>query len=318
MKKKRKIAIAFACLCFAIALTGRQGYAQQDPLYTQYMDNMLIVNPGYAGSQELGSAMVVARSQWLSIDGAPETRTFALTSPLKGKRVGLGFSVMSDRIGPLRQNWINLDYSYFLQISENYRLGLGLKGGISFYRANLSDLTTIDPNDPVLDQDIYANFLPNVGVGFYLYSDKNYLGFSVPHLIENNITHDGVSTNHYGKERMHLYLIGGHRFDLDPDFQLKTSALVKAVQGAPVSFDITALLGFREKVWLGAMYRFDVAFGGIVQFQPFSNFTIGYSYDHTFNEIQGFQNGSHEIMLRYHFDLFGSRKQKPSAADAGL
>ena len=180
---------------------------------------------------------------------------------------------------------------------------MGIKGGVSFYRANLTDLVTIDP-DPIFDNDIYENFLPNVGIGFYLFSDKTYVGISVPKLIENKITREDVSTEYVNTQKLHLYITGGHQFDLNEDFQLKPSALLKWVQNAPVSFDVNALFGFRETFWVGAMYRLDAAYGVIAQFKPVPKMTIGYSYDITISELNGFDKGSHEIMFSYDLDFF--------------
>ena len=293
----------FIVLVFTILMQSEQTLAQQDPLYTQYMDNLLVINPGYAGSKNIGNALVVARSQWVSFDGAPATRSFAYNTPVEKKNVGIGFSLLSDRVGPMKQTGVYVDYSYFLKVSENYKLGMGLKAGVSFFRANLTDLVTIDP-DPIFDNDIYENFLPNIGVGFFLYSENTYFGLSVPRLIENRITREEVSTEYVNKQQIHLYLVAGHLFKLSDDFQLKPSGMMKWVRNAPVSFDATALFGFKEKFWLGGMYRFDAAYGIITQFNPIPALTIGYSFDITLSELGGYQSGSHEIMLSYNFDLF--------------
>lgn len=294
----------FILIVLAILVQANRAGAQQDPLYTQYMDNLLVVNPGYAGAKGTGNVVALARSQWVSFSGAPATRSLAFSTPIEKKNVGIGFSVLSDKIGPIKQTGVYIDYSYFLQVSEKFRLGMGLKGGVSFFRANLTDLITINPNDPIFDNDIYENFLPNVGVGFYLFSDKTYLGLSVPRLIENRITREDVNTEYVNKQQIHLYLLGGHQFDLSEDFQIKASGLMKWVHGAPISADVTALFGFKEKFWLGAMSRFDAAYGFIAQFKPIPALTIGYSYDITITELSGYQSGSHEILLSYDLNIF--------------
>lgn len=287
-------------------VSNRQTFAQQDPLYTQYMDNLLVINPGFAGTKGIGNLLLVARNQWVSFDGAPATRSLAYNTAVDNKNIGFGMSFLSDRVGPMKQTGFYVDYSYHLQLTSNLKLGMGLKGGVSFYRANLTDLVTIDP-DPIFDNDIYENFLPNVGVGFFLFSDDTYFGLSVPRLIENKITRETISTEYINKQQLHLYFVGGHQFDLSEDFQLKTSGLFKWVRNAPVSFDVTAMAGFREKFWIGGMYRFDAAYGIITQFKALPSLTIGYSYDVTITELNGYQNGSHEIMLSYNFGLFSGR-----------
>ncbi len=299
LKKIIRLVVTIAALLASV----KHSSAQQDPLYTQYMDNLLIVNPGYAGSKADGVALLVARNQWVAFKGAPETRSFSYNAPTKSGKIGLGFSLLSDKIGPLKQTGVYFDYSYFLRLSDKYRIGLGLKAGVSFYRANLTDLITITP-DPIFDRDIFKNFLPNVGVGFYMFSDDTYFGLSVPRIIENEITRESVNTQYIDKQKIHVYSVAGHKFNPSENFQLKTYGMMKWVKHAPISFDITALAGFKERFWVGGMYRFGAAYGFIAQFKPFDKLVVGYSYDITINELGGYQSGSHEIMLAYNFNLF--------------
>ncbi|WP_347839184.1 type IX secretion system membrane protein PorP/SprF [uncultured Draconibacterium sp.] len=297
---------AYINLLFVILLQSSNASAQQDPMYTQYMDNLLVINPGFAGSKDVGNALLVARSQWVAFDGAPSTRSFAYNSSIEDKNVGFGFSVLSDKIGPLSQTGVYADYSYFIRVTEDFKLGLGLKGGVSFYRASLTDLATIDP-DPIFDNDIYENFLPNGGIGMFLFSDDTYFGLSVPRLIENKITRQDVTTDYINTQQMHIYFVAGHKLELNEDIQLKGNGMLKYVAGAPVSVDLTVMGGFRNKFWVGAMYRFDAAYGIITQFKPTPKMAIGYSYDITITELNAFSNGTHEIMFSYDFDLFNRR-----------
>lgn len=286
-----------------VVLTGGKMYAQQDPMYTQFIDNILIVNPGYAGSHESGNFLLVSRNQWVSVNDAPVTNSFSYNTRFKQQNFGLGFSVMHDKIGPQKQTGIYFDYSYFMKVSDNVKLGLGLKGGVSFYRAALTELITIDP-DPIYTQDIYKNFLPNFGVGGYLYSDKAYFGLSVPKLIENTTTREDYETGYVNKEEVHIYLIGGYKFQLNSDIQLKTNAMVRLVQNAPISVQTMALAGFRERFWFGGMARFGDAFGIVAQFQATPKILIGYSYDITTSDLSIFSNGTHEIMFSYDLNVF--------------
>ncbi len=292
-----------------VLLQGKYVSAQQDPMYTQYMDNLQVINPGYAGSAGVGNVLMVARTQWVEFDGAPATRSFTYNIGEDGKNIGIGFSLMSDKIGPLKQTGFYADYSYFIRVSEKFKLGLGLKGGVSFYRANLVALETVD-SDPVFSRDIYENFLPNVGVGMFLFSENTYFGLSAPKLIENTITHEDVTTDYVNKQQMHIYFVAGHRVDFSEDFQLKTNAMIRQVSGAPVSFDMTVMGGFRDKFWVGAMYRFDAAYGIIAQFKPTAKMTIGYSYDITISELSAFNAGTHEIMFSYDLDLFNRKSEE--------
>lgn len=294
-----KILLVFLAIWFA----GKTTTAQQDPMYVQYIDNLLIVNPGFAGSKPFGKLLLVSRNQWVSVPGAPVTNSFSYNTPLRNKNIGIGFSIMNDKIGPQQQTGVYFDYSYLLKISDNFRLGMGLKGGVSFYRASLSELDPIDP-DPIFSKDIYKNFLPNLGVGLYLFSDKTYFGMSIPKFIENTITREDYETGYVQKQKIHFYYVMGRQFTLAEDFDLKASSMIKIVKNAPISADITALAGFRERFWIGGMFRFDSAFGIISQFQITEKMIIGYSYELPIERVNNFSNGTHEIMFGYNISLF--------------
>ena len=277
--------------------------AQQDPMYTQYMDNLLVINPGFAGSKEDGNLLLVSRNQWVSFEGAPTTSSLSFNTPLQNQNIGLGFSILTDKIGPQKQTGVYFDYSYFLNVTEDYRLGMGLKGGVSFYRAALTDLNPIDP-DPIYSKDIYKNFLPNFGFGLYLFSDDTYFGFSAPNLIKNTISRDDYLTDYVQKEEIHIYLIGGKKFKLGQNIHLKTHSMVRYVRIAPVTLDITAMLGIKEKFWFGGMFRLGDSYGVLAQFKASDKMLIGYSYDLTYSELNAFNNGTHEIMFSYDFNIF--------------
>ena len=302
MRGIRKIAI-LCTAALAMLLGTKKISAQQDPMYMQYIDNLLVVNPGFAGSKADGRMLLVSRDQWVSIPGAPVTRSLSYNTAVKNKNIGLGFSVMNDKIGVLQQTGVYLDYSYFLKVSEKYRMGMGLKGGVNFYRAALTELNPISP-DPIFSKDIYKNFLPNLGIGIYLYSEKSYFGVSIPKLIQNKITRDDYETGYIQKEKIHFYYVMGGQFKLAEDFDMKTSSMIKVVKNAPVSVDITALAGFKERVWVGGMFRFRSAFGAIAQFHVTQKMVIGYSYELPMQRVNNFSNGTHEIMFGYNFNIF--------------
>ncbi|MCA1760510.1 MAG: type IX secretion system membrane protein PorP/SprF [Bacteroidales bacterium] len=302
MNLRKKIAQLAILLLIISGSTGIVT-AQQDPMYTQYMDNLLIVNPGYAGTKEIGNFMVVARNQWVAFDGAPRTRTFSFHTPVKDLSLGVGFSVLSDKIGPLSQTGLYFDYSYWLRLNQDFRLSLGLKGGFSFYRADLTSLETIDP-DPIYQRDIFKNFLPNFGVGGFLFSEKTYVGISVPKLIENNISRDDYSSEYVGKEKIHFYLMGGHIFTVNEFIKIKSHSMLKVVKNAPVSLDLTALAGLKDQFWFGTMMRFGDSWGLLAQVNATESLLIGYSYDLSFSKLNTFNNGTHEVMVSYNLNFF--------------
>jgi type IX secretion system PorP/SprF family membrane protein len=302
MKWYRKIT-CILIVALAILLGSGNVSAQQDPMYSQYMDNLLVMNPGFAGSTGNGTLLLVSRNQWVSFEGAPKSASLSYNSPILKDKIGIGFSILSDRIGPQKQNGVYVDYSYFLRMSEDYTLGLGLKAGIGFFQAALTDLNTIDP-DPIFSADVYNSYMPNFGVGFYLFSDDTYFGFSVPNIIRNTISREDYQTDYVQIQEIHFYLMAGKKFELAPDFHLKASSMLRYVQTAPVSVDFTALFGFKEKFWIGGMYRLNDSYGALAQFQASEKMKIGYSYDLTYSELGAFNNGTHEIMISYNLDFF--------------
>jgi len=298
-------------LAISLMFSAQESFAQQDAMYTQYMENLITVNPAYAGSKDLLSMMVVSRNQWVTLPNAPVSRTFSMHSPIKQTNMGLGLSVIYDHVGPIKQSGVYGDYSYRLFFSNRRTLALGLKAGINFYEAGLSDLATIDEDDPVFANDINRNFLPNLGVGAFYYTDNYYFGLSVPKLIENEINKNGVSVQNISKERMHVFFMTGYVFDVNRIVKFKPSILTKYVRNAPISLDLNGTFLFYDRLWLGAMYRFGDSFGGLFNLQVTSQIKIGYSYDLPINRLGAYNNGTHEVMISYDFSRRDGRLRSP-------
>lgn len=289
----------------------REGFAQQDPMYTQYMENIMTINPAYAGSKDLLSMMVISRNQWVTMADAPVTRTFAIHSPVTNTNTGLGLSFLSDQINPIKQTGLYMDYSYTLHFSNNRNLALGLKAGVNFYQAGLTDLTTIEPDDPVFARDINRSFLPNFGVGAFFHANRYYLGLSVPKLIRNTINKSGYSSVQYNKEEIHLFFMAGYVFDINRIIKFKPSVLTKIVTNAPISLDLDGKFLFYDRLWLGAMYRLGDSFGGLFQLQVTNQIKIGYSYDLPISRLGAFNKGTHEIMVNFDFNLGNDKIRSP-------
>jgi len=299
-------------LLLGLLLNPAPSYSQQDPLYTQYMFNTLAINPGYAGTRDMLSLMFSSRNQWVGFDGAPTTQTFTANSPIANKNIGLGISVMYDRINITRQTGTYIDYSFQLKISEKSKLSFGIKGGGNFYQLDMAQLKRSTPyDDHAYTEPYVSKFLPNFGIGLYYYSQLFYLGASVPKLLENKYSAAGVETSVEGKEARHYYLMAGTVIDINSDIKFKPSVLARLTQAAPFSLDINANFLFVNRVWVGAMYRISGTFGGIVQFKFTPQFRIGYSYDANTTELQNYNNGTHEIMLNYEFNFKKNNIQNP-------
>lgn len=273
-------------------------HAQQDPQYTQYMYNMNVVNPAYAGSKESLSLTGLYRNQWSGIDNNPTTFTFSAHSPA-GKNVGLGLSAIRDELGPVTETNVFADFSYTLQMSSSVQLALGVKGGITFHDVGLSRLELQDPNDPFLSENI-NNTYPNIGAGAFLYGDNFYVGISVPNLLKS--VHLDANGMKYGSETNHFFATAGYVFQLSENFKLKPSVMVKTAFDAPLSYDGNLNALFYDRFELGVSYRNDDSVSGLVGFQITENIRIGYAYDHVMSDLKALGPASHEVILT--FDLF--------------
>ena len=269
--------------------------AQQDSQFTQYMYNTISVNPAYAGSRGSLNILGVYRNQWVGLDGAPETLNFSAHSPIGVKGVGLGLGFTSDKIGPSTESILTADFSYTIDLDKELKLSFGLKGGMSLWNLDPNKLNIYDPNDYNLRQENHSS--PIIGAGFYLHTEKWYLGLSTPNFLDTDHYDDvQVST---ATEKKHIYLIGGYVFTVNPNLKLKPAALLKAVTGAPLAIDVSANALLYEKVTFGLAYRFDAAVSALAGFQISDNIMVGYAYDYDTTELGNYNNGSHEIFLRF-------------------
>jgi len=284
----------------AFLFMGVAVFAQQDAQYTQYMYNTVSINPAYAGSRGHASIAALHRSQWIGLDGAPVTQTLNIHSPIGYRGVGMGFSVVNDKIGPTSETNFDIDFSYTLQLARESRLSFGLKGSANLLDIRFSELNQFAP-DQTLQQDIDNRLSPNLGAGIYYHTTKFYAGLSVPRFLETS--HFDESTLSTAKEQMNFYLMTGYVWDVNPFLKFKPTILSKITQGAPLQVDLSANFMFNEKFILGAAYRWDAAVSALVGFNISNNFLIGIAYDRETTALGGatFNDGSFEVILRYDF-----------------
>ena len=289
-----------------MALAGlSDAMAQQDPHYTQYMYNMNVINPAYAGSKENLAFGLLYRKQWVDVDGAPETGTFSGHSPV-GKNVGLGLSAITDRIGPVNETNVYADFSYTLNLGGEHRLALGLKAGATFHKVGLFDDIgngyVPDAGDPAFSQNINNTYF-NIGSGVFYYTNNYYVAFSVPNMLKSKHLdfRDVNGQQQFGSEVSHYFLTGGYVFQVNDNFKLKPSFMLKSAFGVDPSIDGSLNALFFEKFEIGATYRLDDSWGGMVNYAITPNLRIGYAYDHIVSDLKVTTPASHEIMLL--FDL---------------
>ena len=283
-------------LFFALLLTSIGSYAQQDAQFTQYMYNTINVNPAYAGSRGALSLFALHRTQWVGLDGAPVTNAVSVNTPINGSNLGLGVSLINDRIGPTQENTFSADLSYSIQTSETFKLSFGIKATANLFNIDVAKLDPKEAGDPSF-QNMDNKFSPNIGAGLYLHSDKAYVGFSIPNFIESK-RYDANEVAIF-KEKINYYFIAGYVFDLNESIKFKPALLSKMVSGAPLQVDVSGNFMFMEKFTVGVAYRWSASLSAMAGFQVSDGLYIGYGYDHETTNLKDYNSGSHEIFLRY-------------------
>jgi len=283
-------------------------FAQQDPHYTQYMYNMSIINPAYATDDlETVNLGALYRAQWVGIEGAPSTGMFFAHKPMT-ENIEIGVSMVHDQVGDVvKETTLFFDFAYILRFKEKHKLSLGLKAGSSFFTTDFSGFQYTDVEPDAAFANNLSRVYPNVGAGVFYFTDKYYVGLSVPNLLQN--THlsrqDGVVAN--GVESNHYFLTAGYVFDLNENIKFKPAFMTKMVASAPASLDVTSNFLLYNKVEVGAAYRVGDAVSGIVNFRFNEQIRIGYSYDYTLTNLTRFNSGSHEFLVL--FDLGFDKKK---------
>ncbi|MDD7886364.1 type IX secretion system membrane protein PorP/SprF [Flavivirga sp. 57AJ16] len=289
-------------------ICGLSAYAQQEAQYTQYMYNMGLVNPGYMINEpsmvQVGS---LYRTQWVGIEGAPKTANLFANIPLSEK-IELGVNYLNDNIGGkinLSENIFNINAAYKINIKNDLNLSFGIKMG--FDHLNFSSLGSNVSGDPLFQNS--NKTVINIGAGAFLFHDNYYVGLSSPNLIPSDLDADNGILY---KDKPHVFLIGGYVFDINSEFKLKPSTVVKYVTGAPLSFDISTNVLYRNTFELGASYRYQDAISGLAGIHITPHLKVGYAYDFNTSKLKTFNNGSHEFILLYKFDVLGLSKKYSS------
>ena len=261
-----------------------ESVAQQEPMFTQYMFDPITINPAFSGSTNMLNVNTLTRLQWVGMEGAP--KTFSLTShmPVQGRDIGLGVTLLTDKVGPVNNTFFTINYAYHLELNDLLTLSMGLKGGISSYKAGLSGLDVNDPEDPQFESN-EKKISPNLGFGFYLYEDRYFVGFSVPKLIQTKVDEEYATDDRQLKR--HYYIVGGYNWRINSDWILKPSLLTKIVEGSPVSNDVTVHALYMDLVGAGLMYRIGDAMGIFVYGKVYKQLNIGYGYEYSLNGLSG-------------------------------
>ena len=287
--------------------------AQQDAEYSMYRFNGLYINPAYAGSHEVMNAMAIYRHQWVKMPGSPQSASVAIHSPLKNDKLGVGLIYSYDRIGVSQTNSINADFAYRIPIGKKkkVKLCIGVSAGVTNYRSDLNSVATTEANDPNFAGNNVNRWMPNVGLGIYVYSDKFFAGISVPHILANKL--DGKygvfsTSSSMARQYHHLLITGGYVFSIGKKVKFVPSVLMKYVPiHAPISFDFNVSFVFIDRIWIGASYRLNDSYNFMLAANVTRQLRIGYCYDLTVSSLHKYTTGTHEVMASFDFD-FAHRK----------
>ena len=272
-------------------------YSQNEPMYSQYMFNMMAANPAYAGSRGAIGLNYFGRAQWSGIAGAPTTNSVSLDGATLDGRFGFGVQLYNDKIGVYSDNVANFSFSTRVKVSDNGVLSGGLSLGIKNSRIDYTNVKNVyDLNDYKFQQNV-SRWDPTLGAGVMYNTDKFYLGVSIPNILSSaNVYTNGAKTNDY-----HLFVASGYVFDITDDIKLKPSTLLKMSSGAPTELDLNANVWLHNTVGVGASYRTGDAYVGMAEVQLSRQLRLGYAYDITTSALKTIAGSTNEVMFRYEF-----------------
>ena len=309
MSQKRKHMKKSAIICMLV-LNCSLAFSQQDPIFTQYMFNKLAINPAYAGSSEALSFDLIDRFQWVGVDDGPNTLSFTAQTNMPNPHLGAGLYVYRDALGPSIETGLMGSFAYRI-LFPKATLSMGAQFGFDYMNIDWGALNPEDPNDPLLQDQVKNRAVPDAGVGFYFYAKRYYVGISSTHLLQNKIVvsenvDDGTTS--FSKLLRHFYAMGGGVVPISDNLDFRPAVMIKYVQNAPVQADLSLALLIHKVFWIGVSYRTENCLTMMAEVNIMKNLHIGYSYDAWFNQLAGFNKGSHEIRIGYDIDVFRTER----------
>ena len=272
--------------------------AQEDPLYSQYLNNPLVLNPAYTGLNNVFNASITYRKQWSGFEGSPSTAGVTAHSSFRDNKMGLGLMFIQDKTGNTKNSEAYATYAYRIQFDEKY-LSFGLQGGFMSFRDNVDQVNPYDPNDPAFNSS--QNFIkPSIGAGLILNSERFFIGLSVPRMLKPEATINDVTTELYSR---HLYLMGAYVFYLSERFRFKPSVLLKGVSGAPLSTDYNLSINLDEKYTAAAFTRNFNTYGLLTQIKFGGAYRLGYAFEVPTNKSVGTRFSTHELSFGLNLSL---------------
>ncbi len=272
--------------------------AQQEPQYTQYMYNIGSFNPAYVGSVESAEFSGLYRAQWVDIPGAPRNIRFGANIPFSNEKMGLGFNVVSDVLGPSTQTFIDVAYSYQIKMSNDSWLSFGIDAGGSILDLDFSKGNFQNPGEPLIGGQNFNEFYPVVGAGLFMYGEQWYAGLSIPNFLTLGIYEAELES--VVDNDLQYNFITGYIFNISDRTKFKPAVLLNYLPGIPINFNLSANFLFLDALTLGANYRINNSISGVAGLQVSNSIFFGYSYDYSTNGLGEFGGASHEAIVKFY------------------
>jgi len=292
------------CIFIFLSSSTTISIAQQDPLYSQYINNFFLLNPAYAGMSNNLNTAISYRQQWSGVPGSPQTLNANGHISLLNNKVGAGLMLISDKIGYTTTNEALASYSYRIRLTKEKILAFGLQGGVSNYQFDNSKLNPQDPSDPLF-QGSLSQFKPSIGAGVILKNDRFFIGLSVPRMLKATFQAAGQQPVLYTQN---FYLMGSYIIFINERLRLKPSVLVKKVIGSPTSVDLNVALVLNENILVGALTRNLNTYGVFMQAYIKNFFRFGYVFEVPTSQSVGTNFTTNEITLGFRMDVFRFHK----------
>ncbi len=283
-------------------------FSQQLPHYSQYMINDYVMNPAIGGKNNYFEGLSANRYQWGGITDAPRTYVLSVNGPLKFEHMGIGGQLFTDNVGPTRRTGFYLSYAYHAPITEKIKLAFGLSAGILQFMVDGQKITLHDAGDLILTNALQSCLTPDFTAGFYLYSDRFWIGASCLQIQQNKLKFFDYMSGTASVMNRHYYGMLGYKLPLGDDFVLEPSALLKFVNPAPFQFDISLRAIYKQKVWLGGSFRNRDAIAIYTGYVFRENLMLGYSYDFTTTDLGNYSTGTHELVIGIRFNRSGLKR----------
>lgn len=277
--------------------------AQQLPLYSQYRLNGFIINPALTGVDHRLQASASYRRQWQRMPGGPETASAAYRHYLEEDNMGVGGYFLYDKTGPSSLLGVNGTYAYIIDFEprEVKRLAIGINAGIYQYRLRGSELITDEPDDNAVFSNNVSKIIPDAGVGAVYYTDKFYVGASVPQAISLNVRFEGTDGLSEIRRVAHFYAMGGakFKFGVDQEYTFKPAVWAKYAIHAPVNVDINLAVLYKDLVSFGLGYNTSRTITAELGLEIAQRARLYYNFGFHFSQLHSYLGFNHEVTLTY-------------------